>query len=241
MNKNSQILAVIFDLWDTLIYDLPDLEAQRGQERAQNMHDVFEKHKIGVSMQNVNFAYQAVGAVIKEQAKQNKALTIHEQVMLVCDTIRVKPEPSIQIELEEAYNRPNLTCKSPYIPNAIDTIDVLFRNYKLAIISNTERSYGRILTIAYPQIMSKMSAFYFSDEKKLRKPHPETFLATINELKLTPNQCVMVSDNPETDCKAAVNLGMKAVFFCNPVMAQKSSFQPQISSLADLPKILEKL
>lgn len=241
MNKNNQILAVIFDLWDTLIYDLPDLEAQRGQERVQNMHDVFLKHKISAITQDINFAYQAVGAVIKEHARQNKALTIHEQVMLVCDTIRIKPEPALQVELEEAYNRPNLTCKSPYIPYAVDTIDALHRNYKLAIISNTERSYGRSLINAYPQVMSKMTAFFFSDEKKLRKPHPETFLAIVKELGLNPNQCVMVGDNPETDCKAAVNLGMSAVFFNNPVMAQKSAFQPQISSLADLPKTLEKL
>jgi putative hydrolase of the HAD superfamily len=241
MEKNSHMLAVIFDLWDTLIYDLPDLEAQRGQERAQNMHDVFGKHKMNISMQDVIFAYQAVGSIIKEQAKQNKALTIHEQVLLICDTLRLKSEPGLQTELEEGYNKPNLTCKSPFVPYAVDTIDILYRKYKLALISNTERSYGRSLISAYPQILSKMSVFYFSDEKKLRKPHPETFLGTIKELGLSPNQCVMVGDNPETDCKAAVNLGLNAVYFCNPVLAQKSPFKPQITSLADLPKILEKI
>ncbi|HOU07880.1 MAG TPA: HAD family hydrolase [Caldisericia bacterium] len=233
--------AVIFDFWNTLIYDLPDVEEKRGKYRIEKIHEILIRHDIRVSISDVSFAYEAAGKMITELAKNNRALTIREQIRLMAETIRFIPDRELIEKLEDAYNRANLLFLSPLVPGAEEMIESLFRKYKLGLISNTERSSGKHLTMAYHNLMKRFSVTYFSDERKLRKPHPETYLTTAAELAVDPIDCVMVGDDEEKDCTPAVVCGMRAILFADPKRGIKSDFSPQASTLSQLAQILEKM
>ncbi|HOR47680.1 MAG TPA: hypothetical protein PK717_08235, partial [Caldisericia bacterium] len=108
--------AVIFDFWNTLIYDLPDVEEKRGKYRIEKIHEILIRHDIRVSISDVSFAYEAAGKMITELAKNNRALTIREQIRLMAETIRFIPDRELIEKLEDAYNRANLLFLSPLVP-----------------------------------------------------------------------------------------------------------------------------
>jgi putative hydrolase of the HAD superfamily len=43
------------------------------------------------------------------------------------------------------------------------------------------------------------------------KPHPEIFMAALKVLNLSPDQCIMIGDDPVRDIAPAIRLGMKAI------------------------------
>lgn len=237
----TPISAVIFDLWDTLIYDIPEIETARGNDRVMKIHDILYKEGIDVNLQTVAFAYDCVGGVIEKLGKSNKALTVREQVKLIAETIRIQPDNRLLKLMEDAYNRANNIILSPYVPQAIDIVEILFRKYRLALISNTERSSGCHLMQAYHDLLKRFTVTYFSDERRLRKPHKETFLVTASELGVDPSACVFVGDNEETDCIGATNVGMKAIHFADPARGIRSSYSPQVTSLVQISHVIEKI
>ncbi len=235
------ISAVIFDFWNMLVYDLPDIEEKRSKDRIQRIYDLLTKYYITLSLNDVAFAYQAVGTMIESASKSDKALTIREQVKLMAETIRIAPDRDLLTKMEDAYSRAHLVYISPLVPYAQELVETLFRRYKLGLISNTERASGRHLLIAYQDLLKRFSVTYFSDERKVRKPHPETFLTTASELAVDPSECVMIGDSEEYDCNGAILCGMKSILFADPSRGMHSPFTPQVTSLDQIPRLIEKL
>ena len=80
----------------------------------------------------------------------------------------------------------------------------------------------------------------FEDTKKL-KPSKLPFEAALRELKLKPQECLMVGDWPERDIKGAKAIGMKTCFarYGNPKV-KKSNADYEISNIKMLFDIVKK-
>ncbi|HOO96199.1 MAG TPA: HAD family hydrolase [Caldisericia bacterium] len=235
------IKGVIFDLWDTLVFDEPSIEEERRIERIDRMYDVLVKSGHIISREQLAFAYNGVDSMIAKQAKEYKALTILEQINIILEIIRLKIGKNVLARLQDAYNRPNISRLSPEVQGARKLVERLSRRYRLGLISNTERSSGEHIMQAYPSLLGRISVTYFSDVRKFRKPHPKTFFTVATELDLDPAECVMIGNSEQDDCMGAIECGMKAILFASPRLGVSSNFKPRVSSLEEIPELIQKL
>lgn len=106
-----------------------------------------------------------------------------------------------------------------YPPKLIDgvreSLEILSNKYKLGVVSDTGFSPGTILKqlLINENIFEYFSAFSFSDETGVSKPHPDAFLTILNKTGHKPEEAVHIGDIEDTDIKGAKNLGMKAIKF----------------------------
>jgi FMN phosphatase YigB (HAD superfamily) len=233
--------AVLFDFWGTLVYDIPELEFRRGVERCDRINKMLQQEGFEVTLNQVSFAYNGVGKIISDKAKKNLAITIREQIRSMLEILKIDHQQVSMDMLEEAYNRPVTNVLCPIVSGAQTIIERLSRKYKLGLISNTERTSGQYLQIAYQEVLKRFSYCFFSDEKKIRKPNREAFMVTATELSVDPAECVMIGDKVESDCQPAIDCGMKAILFADPAIGHRDGFYPQITSLEEIPRALEKI
>ena len=235
------IKAVLFDFWNTLVYDIPELEQKRAADRCERITRLLQQGGIETTVPQVAFAYNGAGKKIIEKSKKNMAITIREQIKLMLEILRVDNQQVNMDMLEEAYNRPVTNIVCPIVPGAQQLIERLSRRYKLGLISNTERTAGQYLMSAYQEVLRRFSFAFFSDERKIRKPHREAFMVTATELHADPAECVMIGDKLETDILPAIDCGMKAILFADPAIGVHDNFYPQVTSLEEIPRALEKI
>jgi putative hydrolase of the HAD superfamily len=117
--------------------------------------------------------------------------------------------PGIQSNMEQAIleDRPTL------VPEAKAVLVDLADRYKLAVISDTGITPGRILRrlLERDEIIGYFSHLTFSDEVGRSKPHPDAFLTTLEALVVEPSEAVHVGDLLRTDVAGAQAVGMRAV------------------------------
>ena len=94
-------------------------------------------------------------------------------------------------------------------------LNVLSKNYKLGIVSDTGFSPGIVLRqlLKDSKIYDYFSEFSFSDETGVSKPHEKAFLKILNSLDCKSNEAVHIGDIEKTDIVGAKNLRMKAILF----------------------------
>ncbi len=83
------------------------------------------------------------------------------------------------------------------------------KGYKVGIISNINRLYGGFLLKSLPFKPDCFSVPYLS---KAVKPKAGAFLYAAEELKLEPQQILMIGDSYKNDYIGAKNIGMNALF-----------------------------
>jgi len=121
------------------------------------------------------------------------------------------------------------------LPSTIQTLKKL-KKYRLAVFTETPRSYT-ILHSKKVKLHDKFSFFITSTETGIMKPSRKFYLLALKRLKLRPNQCMIVGDDPERDIVLAKKLGFHTV-----VLQNKSKYADyQIKSLRELPSILRKI
>ncbi|MDJ0922182.1 MAG: HAD family hydrolase [Henriciella sp.] len=70
-------------------------------------------------------------------------------------------------------------------------------------------------TIAALGLADRMEVILISEAEGVRKPDPMIFHRAAEQLRLSPEACLYVGDNPEADVCGALDAGLKAVWF-NP-------------------------
>jgi len=119
-------------------------------------------------------------------------------------------------ETEEVLNRFGSVFLShlklmPGLPNALKTD---LKKYKKAILSESEKDF---MLIKLKKLkLSKYFDLIIGNEDvgaKL-KPNPEYYIIAFKELKLRPEECIMIGDHYEKDLEIAQKrFGMKVIFF----------------------------
>ena len=97
--------------------------------------------------------------------------------------------------------------------NALSALQSLSQKYKLAIISDTGFSPGRVMSQMLEEIDIKkyFSAFSYSDETGVAKPHPKAFDFVLKQLDCLPENALHIGDIERTDIEGAKKVGMKAI------------------------------
>ena len=111
----------------------------------------------------------------------------------------------------DAYRKKQLTMQKPY-PQVISTLKKLRKKgLKLAIVSDAPRlkAWTRLTELG---IQDYFDVVVTHGDSKARKPSKLPFEKALKVLKVKPEECLMVGDNPERDIIGAKRLGMKTCF-----------------------------
>lgn len=120
-------------------------------------------------------------------------------------------------------------------PHTHKVLDYLASKYTLHIITN---GFEEVQTV---KVRSSEIDHYFknlitSEKAGALKPHRKIFDYSLKLVGATPDECLMIGDEPEKDVQGAVNVGMHAVYF-NP----KGEELPGIWSIRSLDELIEVL
>ena len=103
--------------------------------------------------------------------------------------------------------------RSSYHKNTelIELIKQLSKEYKTGVLSNVGTNWIRE-TLLTKDEAAAFNSFTLSYENKMAKPDPRMYQLACTSLGVEPSQVVFVDDNINY-CKAAENIGMKAILY----------------------------
>lgn len=205
------IKAVTFDFWSTLYkgrtvdYTKRLLALKESVEQFSGATFHMEQFKDAVKV--------ARDAWNHTWAKAHRTITADEWLEIMLNELGTSLRPrhlqKIQFWMENSvlHEPPTLA------PEAKSVLANLSTRYRLAIISDTGITPGRVLRQILQQdgISRYFTCLTFSDEIGLSKPHPDAFLTTLAALEAAPAEAVHVGDLLRTDIAGAQAVGMRAV------------------------------
>lgn len=209
-----KLKVITIDFWNTL-FDSQD-GAIRNDSRLKVLFDTlkdigfdFDIAKLNKIIQNSWKYYSEIWEKDLRTPEAEEILNYIWQKMNFQDN---KPAINYLVNFFEKsilYFPPNL------LPGVVDALENLSSNYKLAIISDTGFSPGLVMRelMKTYDVLKYFSAFSFSNETGVSKPHPKAFNVVLKELGSVPSDALHIGDIERTDIEGAVGAGMKAIRF----------------------------
>ncbi|MFX0115237.1 MAG: HAD family hydrolase [Candidatus Hodarchaeota archaeon] len=211
--------AVLFDLWETLIFETADLRSEWNRKRLAAFSRILGKWNSKISLKAIQNSYFKVQNEFKEkQQTELLVMTPVEQVETILSDLKIQLNifpNGLKEELIDLYTSAALNPVPKLSPEArtvLKTVD----NFGLAIgiVSNTWSTPGVILRKVLDQygIKDYFSFMLFSDEFGSPKPHKAIFEKALSYFpQILPQECVFVGDNYIADICGAKAVGMKDI------------------------------
>ena len=148
------------------------------------------------------------------ESDNHKVRPLEERLCRIFRLPETLKEATIMHKICKKFSKPIIDTGQLYS----DTIPILTylknSNYKLAIISNTP--WGIPSNIWKEELIKMKLVNYFNVvtfcvDIGWRKPAPSIYLSTLSCLRLRPDQCLFIGDDPITDIKGAQNIGIQAI------------------------------
>jgi putative hydrolase of the HAD superfamily len=138
-----------------------------------------------------------------------------EMVDEICRQLSVEIQRDRAEQVSELFSRGVLDHPPALLPGARQALEYLAGHAKLALISDTAFSPGAVLRELMESIgvARYFSAYIFSDETGVAKPHPEAFRRALEPFGASPAEAFHIGDIERTDIKGAKEAGMKAVLY----------------------------
>lgn len=246
MSKRTKLKAILFDMGSTLIefenftWDvLGRVCAERGYRLLKENHLSLPAFNEFVKLLEVEYlkAYDEVKDSLKEFKFEQVAGDFFKALNLSTSDGLYEP-------FMEVYYQP-ISDQLTLIDNAEDILRYFKdRNVKIGLVSNTifpQRYHLRELKRfgLYPYL----GRYHFSSEVGVRKPHPEIFLKTLDELNVAPQYAAFVGDRLVEDVGGAQKVGMKGILRYLKRRDHSAPITPdaQIDQLKELPQTLLSL
>ena len=206
----SQITAVTFDLWQTLLLDNRELGRPRAQLRLEGTQAALKIIGENYTIDHLREAYRACYRHCHRVREGNLDVSFQEQVDIFINNIRPGlverlPKETIQ-EITRAYS--DAFFVHPPVPHA-ESVAVLEAikdmGLNIGLISNTGMTPGTAFRRFLDQhkLLHYFDTLTFSDEVKLAKPSDQIFRLTVDSLHTTPEQTVHVGDHVINDVQGA--------------------------------------
>ena len=94
---------------------------------------------------------------------------------------------------------------------AEEGVEILSREHKLWIMSDTDPLHFAFLLTKYP-LLRERDRYYLSYEHGFMKSSPEAFQHVLNDSGLAAHEFILIDDKPE-NCRAAESVGIKSIRF----------------------------
>jgi HAD superfamily hydrolase (TIGR01509 family) len=216
--ETMPLRAVLFDLWETLINDVPERSQPRRQWRKQRVLEVLEAHACAIEGDAVLAALDACTTALTRMHDTGRDTDSAGRAMLFVDELEARsgeraPAPALA-ELEEVITCMPLDMAPRLAADAVETVSVLKqRGLGLALVCNagfTTAPHLRVM-LAHYGLLPQFDVMVFSDELQVAKPNPLIFRHALEGIGLDAADCAFIGDNPHTDISGAMAAGMFAV------------------------------
>lgn len=246
--EGTAVKAVLFDLWETLVHDLPDLSRARQLWRAANVRSVFRTAGIDIDLDTLD---AALGTVLSRtlSAMQDEGRDVDGpgRVTLFAGELAALGGPTPGAALYEALEMAMCTMTHGLYPHrapaAVETLIALkAQGLRTALVSNAGITTAPTLRemLDHYGLAPHLDAVAFSDEMQLAKPASGMFTAALEAIGCDPAEAVFVGDSPHNDVAGARSVGMLAVQIGH---RQVDGIEPdaKITSLDELPGVLGRI
>ena len=210
--------VVIFDLWNTLIADTPELTRQREKARLDGLAKALAGAGLSFGKAEVERAYRTAAEELQRLQAGGGDLPSAERAALFLR--RLDPELAARAgrELLRAIERSPKEAARRFppllVPGVVETLEAVRQaSWRTGLISNTGATSGpamRPILTGYG-VMALLDVAVFSDEAAESKPAPGIFRRTLAELGVEPGEAVFVGDTPELDVVGPQRVGMWTV------------------------------
>jgi putative hydrolase of the HAD superfamily len=225
----SMTHAVIFDLFDTLVYlTNPIIDEAR--------------HAIALRAGVDPDAWAALwrGNVVDRMV--GMLGSIEDEIRATLRQLGADPSPGMLAELRELQLDGWAGAVTVY-PETIPLLTTLRqRDLKLGLVSNCSADAGA--TVARIGLASHFDAIVFSCDVGLMKPDPAIYQRTCAALRVTPSESMFVADGAFGELDAARALGMLTVKVEQPNQSgdfgSSTSFDHRVDRLGQILAILEQ-
>ena len=245
------IKAVTFDWWFT-ITNMPvsaeEFAPWAKDHRLEGMKVVLKDAGLNVSDDRLSAAYDMLTEHLEDVWSKHMDVFGEEQIAIFLRYagFRKAPDDGLIAKLGVPYRNAVLDRPPDLNPGIADCLATLKRDgYKLGIISNTGRTWGRALIELQKMygIWGTFDVLSFSDEIGVRKPHPAIFKKTLDGLKLPAEKVLHIGDNVVDDVSGAKGVGMKAVWYNTGIRPGEKTDEAdaEIHNFSELPAIVRRL
>ncbi|HKS17063.1 MAG TPA: HAD family hydrolase [Planctomycetota bacterium] len=236
--------AVTFDLWETLIKDVPEHEPLLRQRRITAIEQVLRRHGLDPDPAALETAHREVWLRMDALWKARRDLSTLEQTRLYLEIALGAGQRIPGPALDEAalrYGDSLLHYPPRPVPGAAEALaHAKSRGLRIALICNTGRTPGRVLRVILHQlgIAGHIESYCFSDELGICKPDPEMFFKALAPLGVRPDEAIHVGDRPDLDLAGARAAGLRSVHLRIP-NAPEGEADHVIPTMRDLPAIID--
>ena len=249
----SEINAVTFDLWQTLLLDNPEQGRIRTRARLEGTRELLAQNGEDYSLEQIEQAYRDGVRRCQEIRDAHRDVTFLQQVQIFVNFI----SPRLVERIPNATFHSIADCYSDSFfdyppgphPEAVQVLrSVKDMGLRLGMVSNTGMTPG----VSFRRFLSEhgmldyFEVLTFSDEVGFSKPACEMFNLTLAELGSSPSQAIHVGDHIFNDVAAAKACGLKTVwiegFYERPDHNDPAT-EPDVSvnTLGDVPEAIRRL
>jgi FMN phosphatase YigB (HAD superfamily) len=211
-----KIRAVTFDFWETLYTDPADVEEKRKAARLSLLHQYITEKSRSITESELHSRYRETLQTLRQQSiTTRRSVTLFDAVSLVLHNAGLTAAFSLS-EIGQICNEMDRLClvyPPLLIDNALQAIRRLSETYRIALISNTGETSGKILRelLLRDGLLSYFAHCSFSDEVGGFKPDALIFSHTLSCLGVEPSEAVHVGNEVASDVNGAIGAGLKAV------------------------------
>ena len=212
------IKGVTFDWWHTVAETpWPDYDAHMRRIRVERILEAFSDRGLVVEPEVLYRAYDRHTELLIQKWKEHVDLSGEEQIRAFLEFAGLDAEDADLLDaLAASFGdaiRTKLPILYPHISAVLATLKQ--RGYRVGLISNTGRTWGRFLRPIQDDlgIGRYFDDRVFSDEVGVRKPEAAIFEASLEHLGLRPEEVVHVGDDLQADVAGSKALGLRAVWF----------------------------
>jgi len=237
--------AVTFDLWETLIKDVPEHEPLLRARRIGDIAAVLRSNGLNPNPAAMESAHREVWVRMDAHWRACRDLSTLEQTRLYLDIALGADLHRVSDALLEEAARRYGDSLLHYPPRAVDgaaeaVAHARLRGLRVAVICNTGRTPGRVLRVILGNlgIAAHIEHFCFSNELGICKPDPEIFRQALEPLGVRPDEALHVGDRPDLDLAGARAAGLRSVHLRIPESPEGDA-DHVIPTMRDLPAIID--
>ena len=237
-----EIRAVTFDFWGTL-YESPSPEGgRRPRRRAELVRSLLGPY-LGSAVPSVEHLEALVHNASRLRGDCFRSLTAAKRFGWVVREIGVSLPAEALGEMAAEVSAVGRDVPPRPVASAKAVVEDLARDFELGLVSDTGLTAGEALReiMRADGLAPPLSAFSFSDETGVTKPHAGAFLPVLGELGVRPEEAVHVGDLLATDIVGACRLGMRAIWIGRESAEPLPEGCTVVGGLADVPAAIRSM
>jgi putative hydrolase of the HAD superfamily len=208
------IQAITIDFWNTVV------DSRNGQARRDVRMDavraVYRHSGRTWNQEEVDEALRVSYATFEKHWRgEQRTLSASECLEVMWKHLSFDVPERLHAQTVRSFEDSILAGLPGLLPGAAEALEKLAGRYRLALISDTAFSPGRVLreVLTAHGVDQYFSYLAFSDEVGVSKPHPRIFDAALRALDADAADSVHVGDIERTDIAGARARGMRSILF----------------------------